>query len=272
MKKISRRLLRKILKFLTKTVINKHNPTIIALVGKSGTAVPRKVLYHVLHEHFPTRRNLESPEAEFVIPLTIIGADYYPKSIFGWLKIVLKTLAQLAALPAHSNILILELNTKLSEILNYWLEITKPEIIITCGSHPSSPYLRKRTTLTAPSVKTTNLENYKQLALDVGTTLGLKETAIRKSFTSLELPKPRIRLLPGKKGTFVIDATFKFFPPLKQSIEEILNSLSGRKVWVHSQKEWQKKKIETGVVIVIFGQRNELLPVLEEACLNPLKS
>ena len=78
MKKPARRFLRRILKILTQAVIKKHNPTIIALVGERGTSVPREVLYHVLHKHRPTRRNIESPEAEFVVPLTIIGAEHYP--------------------------------------------------------------------------------------------------------------------------------------------------------------------------------------------------
>jgi hypothetical protein len=271
MKKPARRILSKILKKLTRAVIEKHEPTIIALVCESGTSVPREVLYQILHNHFPTRRNIESPEAEFAIPLTIIGADNYPQDVIEWLELILKTIGQLVFIPPHNNILILEMNTSLAEILDYWLEITKPEFIITCGSHPQSSYIKKEAVIEAPPADSANLEKYKNLAIRIGNSLGLSKKTIQKDFSAINLPEPRIRILPGANGNFVVDATYKYFPPLQKSLEEVLEPLSGKAIWIRSKKEWEESEARDKDVIVITGPKGKLLDIVEKAALNPLE-
>ena len=271
MRKIFRRLLRKILRHLSQAVLRKHRPRIIALVGETKTAIAREALYTVLHEHFPTRRNIEAPEAEFVIPLTIFGADFYPQSLWEWLKILTKTIGQILFLRPHFHILILEMTTGLPEILNYWLEITKPDFVITCGPHPQSPYISEETAIKLPKARNGYLEPYRRLALKIGTGLGVPEKEIQNSFSRFSLPPPKIRILPGERGTFVIDATYKYFPPSRESLKEILSSLSGSKIWIRNPKDWREAKIKPRDIVVILGPRRNLLEVVEEATLNPLE-
>lgn len=270
MRKLFRRLLRKILKYLTRAVLNKHRPKIIALVGETQTAIARETLYAALHEHFPTRRNIEAPEAEFVIPLTIFGADHYPKTVTEWLKILIKTTAQTLFFKPHFHILILEMTTGLSEILGYWLEITKPNFVVTCEPYPESPYITEETAIKLPEVRSNRLEPHQELALKIGEGFGISKKEIRSSLSKLSLPTPRIRILPGEAGTFVIDATYEYFPPSIKSLEEILLPLSGNKVWIRSAKNWKEAQIKPKDIIVIIGPRRKLLEVVEEAALNPL--
>lgn len=265
-----RRGLRIILKQLTQAVLAKHKPKIIALVGESQTAIAREALYIVLHEHFPTRRGIEAPEAEFVIPLTIFGAESYPQTIFGWLKTLAKTVAQTTFFKPHFHILILEMTTGLTEILNYWLEITKPDILITCGRHPQSGYITEETAIRLPKVRNGYLEPYKKLALKIGQELAIPEKEILDGLSKFSLPSPRIRILPGEAGNLVVDATYKYFPPSLKSLEEVLAPLSGNKIWIRSTKDWQEAKVKPKDVIVILGLRKELLEVVEEAALSPL--
>lgn len=274
MRGILRRGLRIVLKYLTRAVLKKHQPKIIVLVGKSQTAIAREALYTVLHEHFPTRRSIEAPEAEFVIPLTIFGADTYPQNIFAWLKILAKTAAQTIFFKPHFHILILEMTTGLSEILDYWLEITKPNIVITCGKHPPSAYITKETVTIAftrsgivQGLKTKQLQ---KMVLKIGEYFDLSEKEILTSFSKFSLPSPRIRILLGEKGNLVIDATYKYFPPSVKSLEEVLAPLSGNKLWIRSLKDWQKAKVEPKDVVVILGPRKKLLEVVGEATLDPL--
>lgn len=272
MRKILRRILRKVLKILTKATLQKHDPRIIALIGESKTAPLRESLYAVLHKYMPTRRNIESPEAEFVVPLTIIGTNHYPQTSKEWLFLVGKTILQLIFLPIHQNVLILEFNTKLSEILNYWLEITQPEFTITCGSHPPAKHLETRKTYNLTEEDSTNLEKITKIVQKIGENLGLPSEKIQQELKKTHLPQPRIKILPGKNGYMVIDATYIYFPPLKESIEETLSSLTGRKVWIRNEEDWEKAQPNPHDVVVVIGRRNALLNVLEEAVLNPLET
>lgn len=270
MRGVLRRGLRIVLRHLTQAVLKKHKPKIIALVGESQTAIAREALYTVLHEHFPTRRSIEAPEAEFVIPLTIFGTDSYPQNIYAWLKILVKTVAQTIFFKPHFHILILEMTTGLTEILNYWLEITKPDILITCGRHPQSGYITEETAIRLPKVRNGYLKPYKKLALKIGQELAIPEKEILDGLSKFSLPAPRIKILPGEKGNLVIDATYKYFPPPLKSLEEVLAPLSGNKVWIRCPKDWKEAEVKPQDVVVILGPRKELLEVIEEATLNPL--
>lgn len=268
-KKILRRGLRVILKYLTRAVLRKHRPKIIALVGGSQTAIAREAIYMALHEHFPTRRSLEAPEAEFVVPLTIFGAEYYPRNLGQWLKILIKTIVQLVFFKPYSNILILEMTTGLTEILDYWLEITQPQIVITCGAHPESRYLNEETVLKLGEAMDDFLQPYRTVAVQVARQFNIPEAESKSALNKLELPPARIKVLLGQKGNLVVDATYKYFPPSKQSLDEILGGLGGNQIWVKNPQDWQPEKITPQDIVVVFGPRRELLPILNEATINP---
>lgn len=277
MKSFLRRALRLVLKHLTRAVLDKHKPQIIALVGRHETAIAREALYTVLHEHLPTRQNIEAPEAEFVIPLTIFGTNFYPQSVAGWLKIIVKTAIQLGTLKPHANILILEMTTKKEEILDYWLEITRPKIVVACGSYPPSKLIRRENTIhlsSPPTPKTPEerLAPYRKLALEIGRSFGLKDETMSQDLAKFSLPLPRLRVLPGKEGNMVIDATYEYFPPQKEALAEVLQPLSGEKVWIRSKKDWREARIRPQEVIVISGPRKDLLGVVQDATLSPLNT
>jgi len=266
-----RRALRIILKHLTRAVLKKHQPQIIALVGETQTGIAREALYAILHEQFPTRRNIEAPEAEFVIPLTIFGVDKYPQSTLDWLGVLIKTSAQLIFLKPHQNILILEMTTGRSEILDYWLEITKPDLLITCGEHPESKYINEETAIKLPEVRDGYLAPYEDPALQVARKFGIPKKDAQQALSKFSLPSPRIRILVGSKGNLVVDATYNYFPPSLRSIEEVLSPLSGNKVWIRKSKDWKEDQIKPEDVVIIIGPKRELLGVVEAASLNPLE-
>jgi len=120
-KKLLRRVGRTVLKHLSRAVLNRHRPKVIAIVGDGPTAIAREAIYTVLKEKYPTRRNLESPEAEFSVPLTIFGAKTYPRSLGHWLNLTIKTVLQILVLKPYFHFLILELNATNLRILDFWL-------------------------------------------------------------------------------------------------------------------------------------------------------
>ena len=152
------------------------------------------------------------------------------------------------------------MTTRLSEVLNYWLEITKPELVILCGPHPPFKF-----------AQTTNLKPHKDLATKVGNIFGIPQKEILEAFSKPSLPSPRIKLLPGKNGSLVVDATYEYFPPPLKSLEEVLEPFSNNKIWIRSTKDWQKAEIKPKDVVVILGPRKDLLEAVEEAIISPLE-
>ena len=136
MKKIFRKPFRYILSILTKAVIAKHKPTVIAVMGDGQTSIAREIIYEVIATTYPARRNLESPESEFSVPLTILGYPKYPKTLLDWLKMIGKTTVQFFKVKPYHHFLVLELNSIDLNILKYWLDITTSDVALIVGNTP----------------------------------------------------------------------------------------------------------------------------------------
>ncbi len=228
LKRPLRILLRLTLGQLTRMVVKKHKPHTIIVTGSGQTSITREVLYSALAPHFSTRRNLESPEAEFSLPLTIFGFESYPHPNYLWLWIILKTAAQLVYLKPHSHYLILELASGSKELLDYWLKNIRPEIVVTVGNIPISSYLDQSNSLIIEQeVSRDFLEPAFAAAKLIGTHFGLTTKEIEESLEDFELPEPRIKFLRGKNGRLIIDASYYYSPLPLEAILEVLDSQEG---------------------------------------------
>ena len=230
--------MRRLLKILSLGVLKKHQPDIIAITGDGQTAIARESIYTVLHEHFPTRRNLESPDAEFSVPLSIFGTRSYPQSYQSWIKILTKTFLQLFILRKHTHKLVLELNASNTEILKYWFEITNPSLVVICGDLPHKNIINKNSiTFTVP--KTTNgyLTPYFEVAKKIGHHYKIKTGDIDSALAKFALPKAKINIMSGKKGEIIVDSTYYYFPPPLKSVLEILELIPGKKAFYTQDSE-----------------------------------
>ncbi|GMR18956.1 MAG: hypothetical protein BMS9Abin34_078 [Patescibacteria group bacterium] len=268
-RKMLRRILRLILFALSRWTIRKHRPTIIAIVGEGETGIVREAIYAVLKNHLPVRRNLEPPSAEFVLPLTILGTQEYPTAFWRWVAILARSVGQLLLLPPHRHTLILEIGYTRKETFDYFWRITQPQILVICGR---APYLSKEQT--APKVitvkPTPNLNGSFTAALQVGEALGISRKEGEKALTDFTLPKARIRILPTKSGGLVIDATYQYFPPEPEALNEILEAIPGKKT-ILSPRNLPKEapKIKGGRVAVLTGPAKKMWPLLLELTKTP---
>lgn len=69
----SRKILRKLVKQLTSKIIDKHDISIIAVLGHFGTDIAREALYAIISENTNVRRNTNRIWWDMSIPLTILG-------------------------------------------------------------------------------------------------------------------------------------------------------------------------------------------------------
>ncbi|MCG2685989.1 hypothetical protein L6258_01300, partial [Candidatus Parcubacteria bacterium] len=241
------------------------------------TSIAREAIYTVLKEKYPTRRNLESPEAEFSVPLTIFGAKTYPQSLGQWFSLVVKTGLQILVLKPYFHFLILELNATDSRILDFWLNITRPNIIVGVGNLPNHPQLTAEQVVKIPQYETEFLTQFLETAAQIGEVFNIGPETARLSLEKFELPQGRLKFAAGKDGRFIIDSTYYFFPPPRQAIDELLKDLRGQKV-ILVEKTLQEEgvqitlpvdpstvaaQIERAEVVVVRGPRQQFQPILE---------
>lgn len=231
---------RGVLKFLSLAALRKHQPRVVAVIGDGPTAITREAIYQVLKHRFPTRRNLESPEAEFSIPLTILGADSYPHHLLAWAKVVGRAALQLLKNKPYSHHLILEISSTKPTILNFWLKIIRPGLIVQCGPAAGLRTLRSTPQVLAVPLDEENggdyLAPHLKTAVRVGESFGIDPDSAREYLENLELPQSRIRFFPGQtKSQVVVDASYYYSPPPLQSVLEITNQIPGPKLIVSDQ-------------------------------------
>ena len=282
-----RRLLRLILKYSAKAALKKHAPEVIAILGAGETAIAREAIYTALKTELPVRRNLESPEAEFSVPLAIFGAKSYPKENTAWVTLLIRTFFQLLFIRPYHHYLILELNAVRPEILRYWLEITKPETAVICGNFtdtdllPKSPGRIFRVASQTPAANQLSPADPYQPYLNMARTVGLfykiPPDKLEAALTDFELPRGRIRLLTNKYQQTIVDATYYYSPPPLSAVIEVAANLPGGKLLIISPRHRAKavnQSAEFAVtepytviplkdysVIILYGPRKEFYPL-----------
>ena len=80
-----KKILQFILKILSKIVLWKYNPEIVAVTGSVGKTSTKEAIYRVLKPHFNARRNLRNYNNEIGVPLTILDIETGGHSIKKWL-------------------------------------------------------------------------------------------------------------------------------------------------------------------------------------------
>lgn len=271
MRRILRPLGRRLLKILTKLVIAKHRPTIIGIVGDGETGVCRELVFGVLNQKHPARRNLESPSVEFSLPLCILGVEDYPTSLRSWAGLSLKVLRQLLTVRPYPHFLILELSPALKETLDYWLSITQPHLLIICGTVPDlslQPY--KTLNITKPT-----LAEIKKSALTAGRLYGVDTELSQRALEKITFYPSRIRFFPGQNGRLIIDATYYYYPIPLQSVLELVKDLPEPKLLISDEKIEQMPpgfqvvppnnfRETPAKIVIIRGKRTERFELLEQ--------
>ncbi len=256
----------------TKLVILKHKPVIYIITGSGETSLVRESLYSSIKNISPTRRNIEKPEAEFSIPLTIFGEFRYPKSLLSWIQIYFQTLLRIVYLNPYKHTIILEINSINQKILDNWLPILNPENILVIGNISNlNPNFIKRT------INITNSENIiEEISTQITDFVSLKykidRQEIHKQHNNIT-PISKINFAKSKFGNIVIDASYFQFPPQIKSVEEIIELFPGTKKIIGNipiswkENEFVKSLItiskfeeaEKEDILLLVGNRTEVL-------------
>ena len=84
----------KILKYSSKKLLKRYNPTIIGVVGNVGKTSMRANMVMFLEQFTPVGTNLENYNTPIGLTLSFVDEKYPGKNIFAWLKIIYKSLSR----------------------------------------------------------------------------------------------------------------------------------------------------------------------------------
>ncbi len=104
-----RKLLQKILRFMTQVVLRKYHPLIVGITGSVGKSSTKEAVSLVLAETYTVRKTEGSYNDEIGLPLTVIGTQGGGSSLFGWIRVFCKWLFIVIFPVKYPEVLVLEM-------------------------------------------------------------------------------------------------------------------------------------------------------------------
>lgn len=258
--RFARRCLRTALRCLCRVIIGKHRPDVIAVLGTGPTSIIREAVYTLLHEKYPTRRNLESPESEFSVPLTVLGSPSYPTNDWQWFPLLFTIIRQIVTTKAYFHILVLEMGTDNLESLTYWLEITRPKFIIVSGESalPECVNGDKTVLIKCPVASFDDQGLYTNALTGLGHYYQIPEEDIKSVPKRSALPQSRIAVRRNSRGQFILDATYYYYPSPLQAVIEVAEVLPEPRAYILDRNLLKKEGPRIKDTVLPFGQKTDL--------------
>ncbi|MDP2934522.1 MAG: UDP-N-acetylmuramoyl-tripeptide--D-alanyl-D-alanine ligase [bacterium] len=126
-----RKLLQKLLRFFSKSVLLKYKPVIVAITGSVGKTSTKEAIYHVLKTHFgekEVRRNRRNYNNEIGVPLTIFGLETGGSSVFLWFLKFIKILWMIVFKIKYPSFLVLEMGADRPGDIKYLMDFVRPKV------------------------------------------------------------------------------------------------------------------------------------------------
>lgn len=128
-----RKFLELTLKFLSKAILQKYHPRVVAITGSAGKTSAKEAIFLVLNSARPgrVRANLKNFNTEIGVPLTVIGGADARRNIFLWLV----NLIEAAGLILFRNknypeILVLEMAADKPGDIKYLTSFVQPDVAV----------------------------------------------------------------------------------------------------------------------------------------------
>lgn len=119
-----KRLIQKLLKILTRKILEKQRPQVITVTGSVGKTSAKQAICLVLRGRFSVRGGAKNYNNELGVPLTVLGLQSPQKSLIGWLKLfALGFYLSLFKKSDYPKILVLEIGADKPGDLKYLLEM-----------------------------------------------------------------------------------------------------------------------------------------------------
>lgn len=127
-----RKILQYILRTLSRLILSRHKPFIVAVTGSVGKSSTKEAIFCVLNKYFPgdVRKNERNLNTEIGVPVTIIGGRDAKRNIFIWAFNFLKAFKVAIFSGTYPKYLVLELAADRPGDLVWLTSFIKPDISV----------------------------------------------------------------------------------------------------------------------------------------------
>jgi UDP-N-acetylmuramoyl-tripeptide--D-alanyl-D-alanine ligase len=143
MKKLFKQIVQSYLKLLTKFVLWRHKPYIIAVAGTTNKTTVKEYILKFLREKYGeknVRGNPRSYNTEIGLPLAILYLDSGESSPISWISILLQGTAKAIFGSKFPSKLVLELGVSKKGDMEYLLKMVRPSVVIVTNIEGSYTY------------------------------------------------------------------------------------------------------------------------------------
>jgi UDP-N-acetylmuramoyl-tripeptide--D-alanyl-D-alanine ligase len=132
MRAILRSLIVKILSSISRKMLKKHKPFIIAITGNIGKTSSKDCIYNMLSQKYGSlvRGAQKTENSEFGVNLTILGEKNAWNNPFGWIKIIIKSIFKYWFVSSYPEILVLEVGADKPGDIKYITSIFSPDVVV----------------------------------------------------------------------------------------------------------------------------------------------
>lgn len=121
----------KLLTFIAKLILRRHDPRIIAVTGSVGKTSTKDAIYTVLKAGGSVRKSEKSFNSELGVPLSIIGAESGWNNFFAWFGIIAKGVRQIfSPIGTYPKTLVLEVGADRPGDISTMAKWLKPHVAV----------------------------------------------------------------------------------------------------------------------------------------------
>lgn len=127
-KRLRRRVLERVLRFMARTVLLRYRPLVIGVTGSVGKSSAKESIALVLSSSMRVRKSEENFNNEIGVPLTILGVSTGGSSLLRWLLIGFRFFKLVVFSASYPRALVLEMGVDRPGDMNYLLEFVPVKI------------------------------------------------------------------------------------------------------------------------------------------------
>jgi UDP-N-acetylmuramoyl-tripeptide--D-alanyl-D-alanine ligase len=131
MKNFAKKIIIIILTFISKGILLRYKPKIVAVTGNLGKTSTKDAIYIILKNEGTVRRSEKSFNGDFGVPLSIIGVKSGWGSIFAWIQVIFQGLGKLLVFDkTYPKTLVLEIGADKPGDISSIAKWLKPDVVV----------------------------------------------------------------------------------------------------------------------------------------------